>query len=217
MLRDLEKILISRDEIAERVRDIADRLATDLQRELDAEGASESDHRVVLIPIMTGSVVFVADLIRCLPMKLSMELVTVSSYPGQTMASKGAHLAGDLPDGLEGKHVVLIDDILDSGRTLQLVRSLVLDKKPASVRTAVLLDKRARRAVPIEPDYAGFDIPDEFVVGYGLDFDGYYRNLPDIATLKPEAAGLFDGGVGGTGGVSDSVSESVSDQGPEQA
>lgn len=191
MQLDIERILISRDEIAERVRGIAARLAADLRRELEDEGSTESDHRIVLIPIMTGSIVFVADLIRELPLKLSMELVAVSSYPGQTMESKGAHLAGELPEGLEGKHVVLIDDILDSGRTLHLVRSLVVGREPASVRTCVLLDKRERRAVPIEPDYAGFEIPDEFVVGYGLDFDGYYRNLPDIATLKPEAAGLF--------------------------
>ena len=104
------------------------------------------------------------------------------------MESKGAHLKSELPQGMAGKHIVLVDDILDSGRTLQLVRSIVNEQKPASVRTVVLLDKRARWAVPIEPDYAGFDIPDEFVVGYGLDFDGYYRNLPEIAVLKPEAA-----------------------------
>jgi len=186
---DIEKILIDRGLIAERVQSIAERLAEDLRRELTAEGDAEADHRVLLIPIMTGSIVFVADLIRCLPMKLSMELIAVSSYPGQTMASKGAHLKSELPDGMAGKHVVLVDDILDSGRTLQLVRSLVLEKSPASVRTVVLLDKRARRAVPIEPDYAGFEIPDEFVVGYGLDYDGFYRNLPDISVLKPEAAG----------------------------
>ncbi len=100
------------------------------------------------------------------------------------MASKGAHLKGELPDGMAGKHVVLVDDILDSGRTLQLVRSLVLEKQPASVRTVVLLDKRARRAVPIEPDYAGFDIPDEFVVGYGLDYNHRYRELPHLAVVE---------------------------------
>jgi|JRYH01.1.fsa_nt_gb hypoxanthine phosphoribosyltransferase len=189
MFRGIERILIDRHEIAERVGEIADRLASDLRAALEAEGDGAGEHRVVLIPIMTGSLVFVADLIRRLPMMLSMELVAVSSYPGQTMASKGAHLRTELPPGLEGRHVVLVDDILDSGRTLHLVRSLVEEKKPASVRTVVLLDKKARRAVPIEPDYAGFDIPDEFVVGYGLDYDGYYRNLPDIATLDPGAAG----------------------------
>ena len=182
------RVLIDRDRIQSRVAEIARELSGDIVASLTDDGEDALSHsgRVVLIPIMTGSVVFVADLIRCLPMKLSMELVTVSSYPGQTMASKGAHLAGDLPDGLGGKHVVLVDDILDSGRTLQLVRSLVLDKTPASVRTVVLLDKRARRAVPIEPDYCGFEIPDEFVVGYGLDFDGYYRNLPDIIELTDQ-------------------------------
>ena len=203
MQRDIEKILIGRDEIAARVRGIAERLAGDLRRELEAEGDPEADHRIMLIPIMTGSIVFVADLIRCMPMKLSLELIAVSSYPGQTMESKGAHLKSELPQGMAGKHIVLVDDILDSGRTLQLVRAIVNEQKPASVRTVVLLDKRARRAVPIEPDYAGFDIPDEFVVGYGLDFDGYYRNLPDIAVLTPEAAAGDAGDSGEKAGSAD--------------
>lgn len=190
MHRGIERILIDRDRIARRVGELAERLAGDLRAELLAEGSAEGEHRVVLIPIMTGSIVFVADLIRRLPMMMSMELVAVSSYPGQTMTSKGAHLRSELPAGLEGKHVVLVDDILDSGRTLHLVRSLVLERSPASVRTIVLLDKKERRTAPIEPDYAGFEIPDEFVVGYGLDFDGYYRNLPDIATLSPTAGGV---------------------------
>lgn len=185
MFLEIERVLIDRERIAERVGELAERLAGDLRAELDREGSSDAEHRVVLIPIMTGAVVFVADLIRRLPLKLSMELVAVSSYPGQTMESKGAHLRSELPGGLKGKHVVLIDDILDSGRTLHLVRSMIVEKSPASVRTVVLLDKRERRVMPIEPDYAGFEIPDEFVVGYGLDYDGYYRNLPDIATLKP--------------------------------
>lgn len=189
MFQEIERVLIDRDRIAERVGEIADRLAADLRHELAAEGRPDDEHRVVFIPIMTGSIVFVADLIRRLPMKLSMELVTVSSYPGQTMESKGARMRGALPEGLEGKHVVLVDDILDSGRTLYLVRSLVRERSPASVRTVVLLDKTARREAPIEPDYWGFDIPDEFVVGYGLDYNGYYRNLPDIGTLNPDAAG----------------------------
>ncbi|USN99979.1 MAG: hypoxanthine phosphoribosyltransferase [Phycisphaeraceae bacterium] len=201
MFRDIERVLIDRDRIAERVGEIADRLAADLRRELAAEGAGEEEHRVVFIPIMTGSIVFVSDLIRRLPMKLSMQLVTVSSYPGETMESKGAHLRGELPAALEGKHIVLVDDILDSGRTLHLVRSLVMERSPASVRTVVLLDKKARREAPIEPDYFGFDIPDEFVVGYGLDYNGYYRNLPDIGTLNPEAAiGSPSGSGGGASG-----------------
>ncbi|HHN78399.1 MAG TPA: hypoxanthine phosphoribosyltransferase [Phycisphaerales bacterium] len=200
MFHDIERVLIGRDEIAERVGEIAERLAADLKRELEAEGSSEREHRVVLVPIMTGSIVFVADLIRRLPMKLSMGLVTVSSYAGETMESKGAHLRGELPEGLEGKHVVLVDDILDSGNTLYLVRSLVQERSPASVRVVVLLDKKERRVMPIEADYAGFEIPDEFVVGYGLDYNGYYRNLPDIATLNPDAASGA-GGRSGSGGA----------------
>jgi hypoxanthine phosphoribosyltransferase len=162
----------------------------------------------MLIPIMTGSIVFVADLIRCMPMKLSLELSRCRATRGRRWRARARTSRASCP-GAGGKHVVLIDDILDSGRTLQLVRSIVNEQKPASVRTVrAARQARARRAVPIEPDYAGFEIPDEFVVGYGLDFDGYYRNLPDIATLKPEAAGLFaDPAPPGDAGTGDGGSD----------
>ncbi|TVQ61613.1 MAG: hypoxanthine phosphoribosyltransferase [Phycisphaerales bacterium] len=189
MRRDLDRILIDRARIAERVREMGVELARQLEGELQAEGASpdEAGH-AVMIPVLTGSMIFVADLVREMPMKLSLGLVAVSSYPGKSMQSKGASIASELPPDLAGKHVVIADDILDTGNTLALVKRLVLEKKPASVRVVVLLRKiLPGHTPPIEADLVGFEIPDEFVVGYGLDYDGLYRNLPEIAVLRPEA------------------------------
>ncbi len=188
MLHDLERILIDRERIAARVHEMGEQIAGDLMAELDREGSSaESSERIVLVPIMVGSVIFLADLMRELPIKLSLGLVAVSSYPGATVQSKGATIQGELPADLKGKHVLIIDDILDSGRTLALVKSLILERSPASCRACVLLEKQVERAVEVHADYAGFQIPDAFVVGYGLDFDGHYRNLPDIGVLRVEA------------------------------
>jgi hypoxanthine phosphoribosyltransferase len=187
MFPEVDRVLIDRERIRVRVGELATRLAGDLEAELARDGHTlHSEGRVVLVPIMTGAMIFTADLVRQMPVKLSLGLIAVTSYPGATVESKGAQLAGELPADLEGRHVIVIDDILDSGRTLDLVSRLIRERRPASLRIAVLLDKKARRAVPIEADYVGFEIPDEFVVGYGLDYDGYYRNHPDIAVLKPE-------------------------------
>ncbi|MFG0305983.1 MAG: hypoxanthine phosphoribosyltransferase [Phycisphaerales bacterium JB040] len=188
MFPEIDRVLVDRRQIRARVGDLAAQIVGDLSSELEAEGHSITDEgRVVLVPIMTGAMIFVADLIREMPVKLSLGLIAVSSYPGESVMSKGAHLASELPEDLTGKHVVLIDDILDTGRTMALVKELISKRHPASVRVAVLLDKRARRAVQIEAEYVGFEIPDEFVVGYGLDYNGYYRNYPEIAVLRPEA------------------------------
>jgi hypoxanthine phosphoribosyltransferase len=187
MVRDIERVLITRAQIAARVHDLGERIASDLAADLGGDGTLDEHGKLAIVPILTGSMVFVADLIRQLPLKLSLELAGVSSYPGTSMESKGASLRHDLPRSLSGKHVLVVDDILDSGQTLDLVTRLIRDLRPASLRTCVLLRKPGKARVPFTPDYVGFDIPDEFVVGYGLDYDGYYRNYPEIATLKPEA------------------------------
>ncbi len=189
MHHDLERILIDRDEIALRVHELGEQIARDLLGELEREGSPpDASGRIVLVPIMVGSVIFLADLMRQLPMKLSLGLVAVTSYPGQSTTSKGAQLRSELPADLSGKHVLIIDDILDSGRTLAMIRSLILEQNPASCRICVLLDKQTERAEEVPVDYAGFSIPDAFVVGYGLDYDGHYRNLPDIGVLRVEEA-----------------------------
>lgn len=191
MQRDIEQVLIPRPTIAARVREmgakIARDLADDLAKDVPSPDGKAAEERVVLIPILTGSIVFVADLIREMPLKLSIEVVGVSSYPGKSMESKGVSIRHELPRGLAGKHVIIVDDILDSGQTLDVVSRLVLEQKPSTLRTCVLLRKPGKAKVHAEADYVGFDIPDEFVVGYGLDYDGFYRNYPEIATLKADA------------------------------
>lgn len=185
---EVDRVLIHRDDIRARVAQMGRRLADELAHELSRDGDSHHDHpdRVVMVPILTGAMVFAADLIREMPLRLSIRLVAVSSYPGASTASKGAAIASALPKDLAARHVVLIDDILDSGQTLHLVRGLVEDQHPASIRTCVLLNKSIRRTHDVPCEFSGFDIPDEFVVGYGLDYDDYYRNLPDIGVLHPD-------------------------------
>jgi hypoxanthine phosphoribosyltransferase len=181
MFPEVERVLIDRGRIAARVQEIADQLSTDLTEQIKGE-----EHpRIVLVPILTGSIVFLADLIRHMPMKLSIEVVAVSSYPGRTMRSKGAKIRSELPDNLAGTHVLVIDDILDSGETMAVVKRLIGEQNPASLRLCVLLEKEMPDAADrVKADYVGFTIPDEFVVGYGLDYNGFYRNHPDVVTLR---------------------------------
>lgn len=150
-------------------------------------GPGGAPPRLVLVPILTGSLVFTADLIRHIPLQMSIRPVTISSYPGTATASQGANIQGAVPTDLGGAHVLIVDDILDSGRTLGLLRRVIEAQRPASLRLAVLLRKRksAGRDEHVECEYVGFDIEDEFVIGYGLDYDGYFRNLPDIGVLSP--------------------------------
>jgi hypoxanthine phosphoribosyltransferase len=182
MFPEIERVLVDEAAIAARIGQMGAQIASDIARDVERAGGGQ----VVLVPILTGSIVFAADLIRRMPLKMSLGVVAVSSYPGQSVASKGASLRGELPPDLGGKHVLVVDDVLDSGRTLGLIRGLIAQHRPASLRVAVLLRKVLPGARPVEVpvEYVGFDIPDEFVVGYGLDFDGYYRNYPCIATLR---------------------------------
>lgn len=187
MERDVAKVLVGRAQIAARVRELGRQLAADLEHELARTGP---DSGIVFIPVLTGALVFAADLVRELPIKLKLGLVAVSSYPGASIQSKGVRLKSEIPSDLAGKHVVVVDDILDSGQTLAVIRNLILEQNPASLRICVLLRKpREVRVVPVDVQYVGFEIPGEFVVGYGLDYDGFYRNLPEIATLAPDAIG----------------------------
>lgn len=186
MHRDVERVLIGRDRIAARIAEMGGEITADLSRELLRSGAG--DERIVLVPILTGAMVFVADLIRHVPLKMSIRPVTLSSYPGTATESQGVSLRGDVPTDLSGAHVLIVDDILDSGRTLGLLRRMITAQRPASVRIAVLLNKHKRngREEEVKVEYAGFEIEDEFVVGYGLDYDGYFRNLPDVMVLGEE-------------------------------
>jgi hypoxanthine phosphoribosyltransferase len=185
---ELKRVLIDRGLIAARVSELGQQIAADYSPQtLRAAGApADTEPQLVLVPVLTGAIVFVADLIRSAPVKMSIRPVTISSYPGTATSTQGAAIQGAVPTDLKGKHVLLVDDILDSGKTLGLLKRLIEAQQPASLRVAVLLrkdEKSGRRQEHVDVDYVGFDIPDEFVVGYGLDYDGYYRNLPDIGIL----------------------------------
>jgi hypoxanthine phosphoribosyltransferase len=177
---DLDQILIARDRIARRVTELAAEIDGDLG---DVSGRDE----VVLVSVLTGSIIFLADLIRQLPHKLRIEVIAVESYPGRSTSSRGAKIVGDWAQNIEGKHVLIVDDILDSGGTIRLIRKELANRRPKSLRACVLLRKQRKSALETPCEYVGFDIPDVFVVGYGLDYNNYYRNLPDIGTLKEEA------------------------------
>jgi hypoxanthine phosphoribosyltransferase len=179
MERDVDRVLISQERIAARVAELA--------REITADHTPDGE--VTIVPILTGAMIFCADLIRQIPIAMQIGLLTVSSYPGRSLRTQGAQLLGQQLGDVRGRHLLLVDDILDSGGTIKLVTGLLRELGPASVRTCVLLRKELPDVPQVFADYVGFEIPDEFVVGYGLDYNNYYRNLPDIVTLKPEAIG----------------------------
>jgi hypoxanthine phosphoribosyltransferase len=180
MNADIDRILIPQDRIAQRVRDLAVQITADLARSGDAQKS------ITIMPIMTGAMIFCADLMRHMPIAMRMGLLTVSSYPGKATASQGPTISGANLANIKGQHVLLLDDILDSGNTIRHVVPILRAAQPANVKVCVLLRKDRASARVTQADYVGFDIPDEFVVGYGLDYDNYYRNLPDIVTLKRE-------------------------------
>ena len=179
MQRDIERVLIPQRQIAQRVGELAKLITADhTPPKLNGSG------ELTIVPVLTGAMIFAGDLIRQIPIAMQIGLVTVSSYPGTSVSSQGAQVLAQQLGNLRGRHVLLLDDILDSGETLRLVQSVLHEQGAASVRTCVLLRKDRPAAREVAVDYVGFDIPDVFVVGYGLDFDNYYRNLPDIVTLK---------------------------------
>src|SRR4051794_15749392 len=182
MRGDVERVLISQDRIALRVHELARQITGDF-RPTRGAGARE-DSEITIVPILTGAMIFCADLIRHIPMAMKIGLLAVTSYPGRSVRTQGSRVIGEMLGDLRGRHVLLVDDILDSGGTVKLVSGMLKESGAAAVRTCVLLRKDRPSAREIDVDYVGFDIPDEFVVGYGLDFNNYYRNLPDIVTLK---------------------------------
>ncbi|MBL9215860.1 MAG: hypoxanthine phosphoribosyltransferase [Opitutaceae bacterium] len=173
-LRHLERVLVSPQAIKRRVAALGERLNADYARK-----------DMMVVAIVNGALIFTADLLRVLRSPLRLDCLRASSYHTGTRAVGEPRIVDQMKLDVKGHHVLLVDDILDTGKTLAAVAGLIKDKGAASVRTCVLLDKKARRAVPFEADYVGFEIPNEFVVGYGLDFNERYRNLPCIGVLKP--------------------------------
>lgn len=168
-------VLYSREQIENRVAELGDQITRDYK-----------DQSIVMIGVLKGSAIFLADLARSVRVDCTFDFVAVSSYKKGSQSTSGAvKLLKDLDEPIEGKNIIIVEDILDTGLTLDYLRKMFLQHKPKSLRIAACLDKPARRIQPIEADYVGFSIPNQFVVGYGMDFAERYRNLPDICILPP--------------------------------
>jgi len=184
--KDIESVLISRQALRERVAALGEQISRDY-----------AGKELVLVGILKGSVVFLSDLMRAIDLPVSIDFMAVSSYGAAAKSSGVVRISKDLDHPIKGKHVLVVEDILDSGRTLRYIMKLMAAAFPASLEICTLLDKPERRIVPIECRYTGFAVPDEFVVGYGLDYAEKYRNLPYIGVLSPSVyADIADGGAG---------------------
>ena len=172
---DIKKILISHDEIVTATRELGQKLTKDYQGK-----------NPILVGILKGSVPFMAELIKHIDTHIELDFMLVSSYHGGTSSSGVINIIKDLDQDIKGRDILFVEDIIDTGKTLKSLKELFEGRQPASVKIATLLDKPEGRLVEIEADYTCFTIPNEFVVGYGLDYDENYRNLPYIGVLKEE-------------------------------
>jgi hypoxanthine phosphoribosyltransferase len=171
------RVLVTSEKIEEKVRDLGERISGDYR----GEG-------LLLLGILRGAVVFLSDLMRCLELQCEIDFMEVSSYGAGTTSSGVVRILKDLREDITGRHVLIVEDIIDTGLTLSYLRRTLLARRPASLEICALLSKPSRRQVDLEVKYLGFEVPDEFVVGYGIDYAGGYRNLPDIRALQSEAA-----------------------------
>jgi hypoxanthine phosphoribosyltransferase len=171
---NIDEIILDQHTIQKRINELATEITRDYEKK-----------ELTIVALMKGSIVFLADLLRLIPLPLRLEIIPVSSYHGGTVSSGIVTLQTvPLPD-IKDRHLLLIDDILDSGKTLKAMTEYLETKNPASLQSCVLLHKKTKTTEDITARYVGFEIPDEFVVGYGLDYQEYYRNLPEIRVLKP--------------------------------
>lgn len=173
---DLDRVLITEQQLTAKVSELAQQV-----------GADYAGKNPALIGILTGAFVFMADLMRQLDFDLTVDFIAVSSYEDATISSGKVRMTKDCSHDIAGRHVLIVEDIMDTGFTLEHICRIFKHRKPASLQVCCLLDKPSRRRAQISPEYVGFEIPDEFVVGYGLDFAEKYRNLPYVGVLKKEA------------------------------
>lgn len=171
-------VLLTEEQIQKRVRELAAEIAADY-----------ADKHPLLIGVLKGSIVFLADLMRLLRFPLEIDLICVASYGANAISNGAVQLRLDLSRDIQGRHVLLIEDIVDTGHTLAQIVALLQRRQPASLKVCCFLDKPSRRETPVQLDYVGFAIPNEFVVGYGLDYAERFRWLPYVAALKPEVYG----------------------------
>ncbi len=176
LLDDIDHILIDEERLQTRIKELAEAIEADY-KDVD---------NLLLLCVLKGAYIFLSDLSRLLDLPHEVDFMAISSYGSGTTSSGAVRIVLDLKEDIAGRHVLIVEDIIDSGRTLDYMRRNLLARSPASLRICTLLNKPTRRQVDVPVDYTGFDIPDEFVVGYGLDFAQLYRNLPFIAVLKPE-------------------------------
>ena len=175
MRRDIERILISEEEVQKEVAEMGKKISQDFR-----------DKDPLFVGVLKGCFIFMADLVRAAQLKSEIEFIGVSSYNNGTKSSGVVEITRDLQKDITGRHIIVVEDILDSGNTLYFLKNYLAAKGAASITIVTLLDKPARREKPIVADLAGFEVPDEFVVGYGLDYDETSRNLPYVGVLKPE-------------------------------
>ena len=172
--QDIERVLFTEEALRARVGELAQQINRDL-----------AGKEPVLISVLRGSFIFMADLVRAIELPCRVDFMAVSSYGSGTTSSGQVKITKDLSESIEGRDVLVVEDILDSGNTLSYLLKLLQARRPASIRLCILLDKPSRRTKPIQADYVGFQVEDLFVVGYGLDYAERYRNLPYIGILKP--------------------------------
>ena len=175
MEQDILKVLMSEEQLQKRVREMGDELYDRFH-----------DKDPIFVGVLKGCFIFMADLVRAAQIKSEIEFIGVSSYNNGTKSSGVVQITRDLQKDITGRHIIVVEDILDSGNTLYFLKNYLTTKGAASITIVTLLDKPARREKPITADLAGFEVPDEFVVGYGLDYAQQYRNYPYIGVLKPE-------------------------------
>ena len=175
MMPDVKEVLIPSSEIQDKVRELGERITEDYRGE-----------KPLLIGVLRGAVVVMGDLMRNIDLQCEIDFMDISSYGSGTSSSGVVRILKDLEEDITDRHVLIVEDIIDTGLTLSYLLRSLLARKPASLEICALLTKPSRRRVGLDVKYLGFEVPDEFVVGYGLDYAGAYRNLPDICILKPE-------------------------------
>ncbi|MCK4241233.1 MAG: hypoxanthine phosphoribosyltransferase [Candidatus Atribacteria bacterium] len=172
---EIDEILITEKEIKEKIVELGKKIAEDYQGK-----------NLVFIGVLRGAVVFMADLARAISIPMIFDFIAISSYGAATESSGVVRILKDLDETIEGKDVLVVEDIVDTGLTLDYLLRILKSRKPASLKVCTLLNKNARRKVKVKVDYSGFDIPNKFVVGYGLDYEGKFRNVPYVFTLNPK-------------------------------
>jgi hypoxanthine phosphoribosyltransferase len=178
MMPDVQEVLIPSDEIQAKLRELGERITEDYRGE-----------RPLLVGVLRGAVIVLGDLMRKIDLPCEIDFMDISSYGSGTSSSGVVRILKDLEEDITGRHVLIVEDIIDTGLTLSYLLRSLQARKPASLEICTLLTKPSRRRVKLDVKYLGFEVPDEFVVGYGLDYAGAYRNLPDICVLKPEVFG----------------------------